>query len=196
MDPALGIKPNPRADGYGDNPRCHRRDVNNFFTKDYLKPSDLLKHITSSHNISKFQDELQMTTPTIAALHIGGHFSIWGDPGGDVFVSPNEPAFWLHHGQLDRHWWMWANYQDKELLKRTSQYEGKYFDCPCVLERIMADVCDVCDVGATNWMEPNGPRGKNTDPQWLSIAAPPGMDGIQSKEMFSTTAGPWCYVYQ
>ena len=125
MDSKLGIKPNPRTDGFGDNPRCHRRDVNNYFTKDYLKPSDLLKHITSSADIKTFQDVVQNTNPAVAALHVGGHFSIWGDPGGDVYVSPNEPVFWLHHGQLDRHWWMWANYQEKELTKRTSQYEGE-----------------------------------------------------------------------
>lgn len=126
MDPGLGIKPNPRpADGYGDNPRCHRRDVNNYFTSKFLKPDDLLKQITSSPDILTFQNTLQNTDVPMGALHTGGHFSIWGDPGGDVFVSPNEPTFWLHHGQLDRHWWMWANYQDREIANRTVQYEGK-----------------------------------------------------------------------
>ena len=50
--------------------------------------------------------------------------------------------------------------------------------------------------GATNWMNPNGPKGKSTDPQWLNVVAPPGMEGLLAKEMFSTTAGPFCYVYQ
>jgi tyrosinase len=128
MDTRLGIKPNPRADGYGDNPRCHRRDVNNYFTSQYMKPADLLKQITSNTNILNFQNTLQngiSAVSAVSALHVGGHFSIWGDPGGDVYVSPNEPAFWLHHGQLDRHWWMWANYQEKELAKRTVMYDGK-----------------------------------------------------------------------
>tara|TARA_R110002003_G_scaffold54_30_gene4912 strand:+ start:6057 stop:6470 length:414 start_codon:yes stop_codon:yes gene_type:complete len=125
MDSRLGIKPNPRSDGYGDNRRCHRRDVNNYFTKDYLKPSDLLKHITSNADILTFQDSLQQTNPSVAALHVGGHYSIWGDPGGDVYVSPNEPAFWLHHGQVDRHWWMWVNYDENNLKARTSMYDGK-----------------------------------------------------------------------
>jgi tyrosinase len=56
-----------------------------------------------------------------------GGLVVGGDPGGDVFVSPNEPAFFLHHGQLDRHWWMWANYQASEIKKRTSMYDGMYF---------------------------------------------------------------------
>jgi tyrosinase len=50
--------------------------------------------------------------------------------------------------------------------------------------------------GGTNWLNPNSAKGKVTDKQWLSIAAPKGMDGMVSKEMFSTTAGPFCYVYQ
>jgi tyrosinase len=77
MDPALGIKPNPRpADGFGDNPRCHRRDVNNYFTSQYMKPDDLMKQITSSPDILTFQNTLQNTNPSVAALHTGGHFSI------------------------------------------------------------------------------------------------------------------------
>ncbi|KAH5115175.1 hypothetical protein JI435_441320 [Parastagonospora nodorum SN15] len=174
MDPELGIKPNPRpADGYGDNPRCHRRDVNNYFTSKFLKPDDLLKQITSSPDILTFQNTLQNSNEPMAALHIGGHFSIWGDPGGDVFVSPNEPTFWLHHGQLDRHWWIWANYQDKEIAKRTVQYEG-----------------------GTNWIDPNSAKGKPEDPQWLNVVAPAGMEELAAREMFSTTSGPFCYVYE
>lgn len=125
MDPKLGIKNNPRSDGYGDNPRCLRRDVNNFFTQNYLRPQDLLAHITAASEIGKFQDSLQSQPNALSALHMGGHFSIWGDPGGDVYVSPAEPTFWLHHAQLDRHWWMWTNYLENQIKPRTSMYEGE-----------------------------------------------------------------------
>ena len=173
MDPKLNIKPNPRADGFGDNPRCHRRDVSNFFTESYLRPQDLLSHITSNKAIGTFQDSLQASnTNNLAVLHIAGHFSIWGDPGGDVYVSPAEPAFWLHHSQLDRHWWMWAMYQEKEIKSRTSMYEG-----------------------GTHWLIPNSPRGKSTDEQELNVAAPPAKNHLESNQFFSTTAGPLCYVY-
>jgi tyrosinase len=129
MDTRLKIPPNPLASGYGDNPRCHRRDVNNFFTSKYMKPADLLAQITSSKDILVFQNTLQngVGNAMLSALHTGGHYSIWGDPGGDVFVSPNEPVFWLHHGQLDRHWWMWTNYLTAEIGNRTIQYEGTLF---------------------------------------------------------------------
>ncbi|KAF2017739.1 Di-copper centre-containing protein [Aaosphaeria arxii CBS 175.79] len=173
MDPALKIPSNPQRDGYGDNPRCLRRDVNNYFVGNSLKPANLASHITSNSAIGKFQDTLQNDTPQMSAIHSSGHFSIWGDPGGDVYVSPAEPGFWLHHGQLDRHWWMWANYLEKDLKTRASQYEG-----------------------GTNWMNPNSAKGKPTDAQWLDVVAPTGKNGIASNQMFSTTAGPFCYVYE
>jgi Common central domain of tyrosinase len=30
-----------------------------------------------------------------------------GDPGADLFTSPGDPAFYLHHGQIDRLWTLW-----------------------------------------------------------------------------------------
>ncbi|KAH7138557.1 hypothetical protein B0J11DRAFT_19132 [Dendryphion nanum] len=173
IDPALGVKANPQRDGYGSNPRCLRRDVNNYFTTRTLRPADLATHITGATAIGKFQDSLQNDAGQKTAIHSSGHFSIWGDPGGDVYVSPAEPAFWLHHGQLDRHWWMWANYKEADLKTRTSQYEG-----------------------GTNWMNQNSARGKATDAQWLDVVAPAGKNGLPSNQLFSTTSGPFCYLYQ
>lgn len=91
MDPALKIPANPQRDGYGNNPRCLRRDVNNHFTQSTLKGSELAAHITSNTAILKFQDSLQNDAGGKTAIHSSGHFSIWGDPGGDVYVSPGEP---------------------------------------------------------------------------------------------------------
>lgn len=125
MDPALKIKANPDRNGYGDNTRCLRRDVNNNLVTTSLLPTELASHITSNSAIGKFQDTLQNDQGSKMAIHSSGHYSIWGDPGGDVYVSPGEPVFWLHHSQVDRHWWMWVNYQDAQIKSRTSMYEGK-----------------------------------------------------------------------
>jgi tyrosinase len=78
MDPALPIKKNPRADGYGNNERCLRRDVTNYYTKTSLSPANLASHITSNTAIGKFQDSLQNDSPSMSAIHSSGHFSIWG----------------------------------------------------------------------------------------------------------------------
>ena len=86
VDAALKIPRNPRADGYGYNPRCLRRDVNNYFTSQYLRPQDIANHITSSKDIEAFEKTLQGDTAKAFSLHTGGHYSIWGDPGGDFYV--------------------------------------------------------------------------------------------------------------
>jgi tyrosinase len=40
-------------------------------------------------------------------VHGGGHYAIGGYPASDVFFSPNEPVFFLHHGNIDRVYWIW-----------------------------------------------------------------------------------------
>lgn len=44
-------------------------------------------------------------------------------------------------------------------------------------------------------MNPASAKGKPADKQWLDVVAPKGMNGLASSELFSTTAGPFCYVY-
>ncbi|KAF2837670.1 Di-copper centre-containing protein [Patellaria atrata CBS 101060] len=170
MDPKIGIPRNPRPDGYGYNPRCMRRDVTSYFTSQYLRPQDIAKHITSSKDQGVFQDTLQTDTRQAFSLHTAGHYTIWGDPAGDFYVSPADPAFWLHHGQVDRHWWIWQN---QDPATRVQQY-----------------------MGGTEWMVMNSKAGKLSDLQHLSIVAPATTGSIPSGQLVSTTAGPFCYVYQ
>lgn len=104
VDTAEKIPKNSRSDGYGYNPRCLRRDVNNYFTTQYLRPIDIANHINSTSDMLTFETTFQTDTEKAFSLHTAGHYTIWGDPGGDFYVSPAEPVFWLHHGQVDRHW--------------------------------------------------------------------------------------------
>lgn len=48
---------------------------------------------------------------TEKGIHGGGHFAVGGIGGtmSDFFASPQDPAFFLHHAQLDR---LWADWQD------------------------------------------------------------------------------------
>jgi tyrosinase len=39
-----------------------------------------------------------------------------GDPGGGFYVPPGDPAFYLHHGQIDRLWTIW------QMKNSTRQY--------------------------------------------------------------------------
>jgi tyrosinase len=42
-------------------------------------------------------------------VHTAGHFTVGGDPGGDLFASPGDPYFFLHHAMIDRTYWTWQN---------------------------------------------------------------------------------------
>lgn len=45
---------------------------------------------------------------TQKGIHGGGHYAL-GGMAADFFASPQDPAFFLHHNQLDRLWSMWQD---------------------------------------------------------------------------------------
>ena len=98
------------------NPRCAKRDLQPYITTQW-NTFDNLWNLTlgpASSNIGLFQDELQgRFTDGFLGIHASGHFAIGGD-AGDVFSSPNDPVFWLHHAMLDRVWWIWQALQPKQ----------------------------------------------------------------------------------
>ena len=73
---------NPRADGYGHNPRCLKRDVNKYAAA-VTTANFSYALITQYPNINDFQNVL-LGTPAKNdwGVHIGGHYTIGGDPGG------------------------------------------------------------------------------------------------------------------
>ncbi|RPA99457.1 Di-copper centre-containing protein [Choiromyces venosus 120613-1] len=54
-----------------------------------------------------------------SSFHAAGHASISGEAGqmSDVYASPGDPIFYLHHASVDRQWWMWQNVDRKVRLK-------------------------------------------------------------------------------
>lgn len=57
----------------------------------------------------------------IPGVHASGHFAI-GGLAVDAFASAGDPAFYLHHAQVDRVWTLWQNI--KAQRKRTRQVYG------------------------------------------------------------------------
>jgi tyrosinase len=96
-----------------DNPRCLKRDLNPGIAKQYTTFRNTTELILQKTNIKDFQGEFtgdpRTSASNLLGVHGGGHFSIGGDPGSDPFISPGDPAFYLHHAQVDRVYWIWQN---------------------------------------------------------------------------------------
>jgi tyrosinase len=101
------IPNNPRADGFGSNPRCLRRDVNKYAAA-VTRTNYTYALITEAKTADELEN-IMLGTPSKNdwGVHMGGHYTIGGDPGGDFFSSPGDPIFYMHHGMVDRIWWIW-----------------------------------------------------------------------------------------
>jgi tyrosinase len=93
-----------------------------------------------------------------------------GDPGADIFSSPGDVWFWLHHAQIDRTWWIWQN---QDPASRSPKGNNS--------------------LAGTITLN-NSPPSRNTrldDVIDLGVNA----KSILIEDALSTTAGPFCYVY-
>ncbi|RYP34487.1 hypothetical protein DL767_004263 [Monosporascus sp. MG133] len=97
------------------NPRCLKRDLNTQICRASASLKNTTEVMLESPNVELFQANLQgdFRYPESRkwgfSVHGGGHFIIAGDPGSDFYFSPLEPAFYLHHGQIDRMYFVWQN---------------------------------------------------------------------------------------
>ncbi|KAK4670793.1 hypothetical protein QC764_603730 [Podospora pseudoanserina] len=100
----------PASSLFAYNPRCLRRDISSWVSSNWTTDFESYDLISNYTDILSFQNRMQGDFATgFYGVHTGGHFTIGGDPGGDLFASPGEPAFYLHHAQIDRVWWIWQN---------------------------------------------------------------------------------------
>jgi tyrosinase len=76
------VPSNPQADGYGHNPRCLRRDVNRYASA-MLYANYTYNLITQANTIDLFQQNmLGIPAKNDWGVHMSGHYTIGGDPGG------------------------------------------------------------------------------------------------------------------
>ncbi|KAF2124904.1 Di-copper centre-containing protein [Dothidotthia symphoricarpi CBS 119687] len=160
------------ANGNGTtyNPRCLKRDLTDYTNQRFANASSIVNLILNNDNVADFQLNMQ-GNPAIAEIgvHGGGHYSMGGDPGRDLFTSPGDPLFYLHHGMIDRVWWIW---QQLDLETRTGA-KG---------------------ISGTGTFFNNPPSANTTLDTPIDIgyaASPP----VTMRDMMSTTEGPLCYVY-
>lgn len=112
------------------NPRCLKRDLTTPILSKYNNYREIVDLILANNDIWGFQMAMQGVPGSGAiGVHGGGHYSMGGDPARDVYVSPGDPAFWLHHGMIDRVWWIWQNL-DWEGRWDQVQGTGTFLDLP------------------------------------------------------------------
>ncbi|TVY90929.1 Tyrosinase-like protein [Lachnellula willkommii] len=153
--------------GLGYNPRCLKRDVGPGVALRFTNYTSVLQAMLQQ-DIASFQLTLQGEPGSGSiGVHGGGHYTINGDPGGDLFVSPGDPAFFLHHGQIDRLWSIW---QALDPLKRQNAISGTgtLLNEPPSADTTLNTIINVGYAGGTN---------------------------VSMSDIMSTTKGPFCYIY-
>lgn len=160
------IAPNPQADCLGYNPRCISRDLSPQAAYD-TRDEAVASLITNFTTIFTFQPQMEQSFPGYLGVHSGGHYLIGGDAGSDFMNSPSDPAFWFHHGMIDRVWWTWQNL---DFEKREKALVGTLtaFNDPPTRNATLEDVITLGFVGVPN---------------------------VTISDATNTLAGPFCYVY-
>ncbi|KLU86915.1 hypothetical protein MAPG_05922 [Magnaporthiopsis poae ATCC 64411] len=165
-----GNKPGPMG-GLGENPRPWTRDVGpaiNVRFANYTTLRDMLRtpDIDAFRSLSEGpQNSLEI------GPHAAGHSVISSDPGDDIYDSPNDPAFYVHHGMVDRMWAMWQQLDPTTRHSELGTGAYSHQTWANVPESNLTSMDEVIDLGYSG--------GK-----------------ITIRELMDTTDGPFCYFYQ
>ncbi len=89
------------------NTRCMDRDLNDYGINTYDNAT-LVADFMAAVDIVDVQTQMNSKNvgTTDRGLHGGGHYAV-GGAMFDFFASPQDPAFFLHHGNIDRIWNAW-----------------------------------------------------------------------------------------
>ncbi|PGH02445.1 tyrosinase [Blastomyces parvus] len=160
------------------NPRCLMRDMSAFIGQQYTAFNWSTWTIEESKDIVGFQarlagnpgnEGLKDDQLNLFGVHGGGHLFLGGMTGqhSDFYSSPQEPAFFLHHGQIDRLWSIW---QWLDIKERRDAVHGTLTlaNIPPTRNGTLDDIID------------------------LGPLAPP----VTVREVMSTIDGPFCYLYE
>lgn len=144
LEPIDQTLPGPAGNIFQHNPRCLRRDISSWVSRQWLNDRNTSDLILQNPNVASFQHDMQGDDFQDGnfGVHTAGHFTVSGDPAGDFFVSPGDPGFYLHHAQIDRVWWIWQN---QKPVERTNAVAGTmtFFNDPPSRNVTLDDVVDL-----------------------------------------------------
>ncbi|GFN11514.1 tyrosinase family protein [Aspergillus tubingensis] len=147
-------------------PTCFQRGLNDTALR-VNNNASCIATLLSEPSIGDFQNYL--STPEGDAHfgpHGGGHVAMGGN-GADLFTSPTDPVFFLHHAQVDRMWTLW---QARDPAARQYALNGTQ-----TLENVPPSPELTLDDQITF-----GPLGKN----------------YTTRELMDVAGGPFCYRYE
>ena len=87
------------------NNHCLRRDFNAPVAEQYTNKTSIA-YLLDAPDIGEFQSRMSGVGNKPPGPHTAGHLQIGMDMF-DVFSSPNDPAFFFHHANVDRMWTIW-----------------------------------------------------------------------------------------
>ncbi|EJD48472.1 tyrosinase central domain protein [Auricularia subglabra TFB-10046 SS5] len=100
QNPTNTPEPGLPADIFAYEPRCFTRDLNQYIA-DHYQTAAQMRSLLAKKTIAEFQDALDSE-----GLHLAGH-EVTGGANGNIYVSVQEPTFFLHHAMVDRVWAQW-----------------------------------------------------------------------------------------
>ncbi|CUS06676.1 unnamed protein product [Tuber aestivum] len=117
VDMRLHLGPGPSLAGTS---RCLRRAFSPWIAKTFSNTAKV-NNALAQKDFGWFNKVVEGETNFLnVGIHGGGHYSIGGE-AGDLYASPGEPVFYLHHANLDRIYWQW---QSMNLPARLSDISG------------------------------------------------------------------------
>ncbi|OIW29032.1 Di-copper centre-containing protein [Coniochaeta ligniaria NRRL 30616] len=170
----VNVGPSDRKDPLSYNPRCLKRDLNDDVCRKWASLRNTTDIVLYASTVAVFQSGTQGegvrgtgNKDFGSGVHIGGHYSISGDPGSDFHFSALEPGFYLHHGNIDRLHFIWQNldWENRQTISGTN----------------------------TMYNQPPTPQAVLTD----NMGFEPLHRNITIKAAMDTVGGtPLCYVYE
>ncbi|TVY50686.1 Tyrosinase-like protein orsC [Lachnellula cervina] len=133
--------PTPPTARFTYTPHCLTRHLNPTIATRYTSASAIQALICNTSDIAAFQARMSGVPGTDdMGVHGGGHFTL-GGTGSDIFASPGDPAFWVHHGMVDRVWGIW---QDLDVKNRQYAISGTktFMNVPPSEDVALDDVMD------------------------------------------------------
>ncbi|KAL2162525.1 hypothetical protein VTH06DRAFT_7439 [Thermothelomyces fergusii] len=116
----VAFEPRGPQGGLGYNPRCLRRDLSPHFSAGTHPAAVVALLDGCGGDLGCVVRDMDAPGGVPGGVHASGHWQV-GPDALDVFASPSDPVFWLHHAQVDRLWTIW---QGLDVGARTYQVWG------------------------------------------------------------------------